>query len=210
MTGVQTCALPISNGGRRAADLFCSRHCQLAAAAHGWLTFRRPCAAVDGDGGRLPSLRPACASVCSPREAAADGARKVQGIYRQGLVPLRKSTISSGEGVFLKGRVYSFQRSRRSRCTAVYSLRERHHSRGMECAPMLPGKIHVEKACPERPIPRGLRPAWSPRPVGVSAGSRQRHSSRPALFRIRRFLFLSGKFSFPVGRDNLTDRKSVV
>lgn len=51
----------------------------------------------------------------------------------------------------------------------VYSLRERRHSWGMECVPMPLGEAHVEKACPERPIPRGLQPACSPRSVGVSS-----------------------------------------
>ena len=133
-----------------------------------------------------------------PLRAGPHGSRDLQARFRSpperrnffGGYSLRERCIPYGKGVFPVGR--------------VHSLRERRHSWRMKCVPMLPGETHVEKACPERPIPRGLRPACSPRPVGVSAGSRQRHPSRPALFRIRRFLFLSGKFPFPVGRDGCT------
>lgn len=128
-----------------------------------------------------------------PLRAGPHGSRDLQAGFR--FPPERRNFfrgggIPSGKGVFPAGR--------------VYSPRERRHSWRMKRVPMLPGETHVEKACPERPIPRGLRPACSPRPVGVSAGSSQRHSSRPALFRIRRFLFPSGKFPFPVGRDGCT------
>mgnify|MGYP000849252076 CR=1 FL=1 len=110
-------------------------------------------------------------------------AQFLRGVFPTGKVySLWEGCIPCGKGAFPTGKASFLEDEMRT-----------HAARRNPCRKSMPGEAHSTRAS-----------ACSPRPVGVSAGSSQRYSSRPALFRIRRFLFPSGKFPFPVGRDGCT------
>lgn len=117
---------------------------------------------------------------------------------------LRERSTPSGEGVFPPGRKPLPYRSRLSGAgTCTPSWRGAVPGK-MECAPMPPGEAHAEKPARRSPFHAGSGRPGVRVPWAFPAGPRQLHPGRSALFRIRRFSFLSGKFPFPVGRDGCT------